>query len=334
MTTPTLFRVFVLYISAIYITRAFNGFDTTNLFPRPGCDRTSFSKLFIYGTDVTLDLNEAPFFIPDEGNDWFQKDILDRSDQEIVAFKASGLDYFRNRLEWDFSESNTDVEVVKDGAEWILWNPQRTGGARLIYGHINPSWGYRPILVSGERVPDICGAVWDGGYHIVTFGEGILARGTWGGSEGRHVPENSLLFFGDYLFVLGRGRRPIQISYIPNRPGIPDDEGFYAIRCNSTSEEYGEGVIAINMIVSPPEDGFQTFSVRSYQSFPRRMACGERPRNAKCRPKPRRRYPFDDYYYGHRRSYRSHASTRPRYESDERFNDYDYGSARNEDLWY
>ena len=206
-----------------------------------------FHKVLVYMGAGKYD----PTVPPAEGDlaEWFHKEIMGRSDEEIAQEKAAAMEY----LERMFGPG--------------LPEPMAFG--------LDPRNEYRVYFISGMDVHSEGWVVRDGGFMVMIPGDTML-YGEWGGPGGKFVPGGSFLVFGDYnIDVMGPGKsgkhpsyvKPIIIHYQSAEPIVPDPiNGVTTFRCTVIAP-WGEGIA--QGISRPLEmDGMRQANIRNILTFP------------------------------------------------------------------
>ena len=208
-----------------------------------------FDKVLVYMAAGQYDPNVPPA----EGDlaEWFHKEIMGRSDDEILEEKYAAMAYFEEQFGPGLPEP-------------------------VAFG-VDPRNEYRVYFISGMDVPSEGWVVRDGGFMGMIPDPGMTLYGEWGGPAGKWVPGGSFLVYGDYnIDVTGPGKsgkhpsyvKPIIIHYQSAEPIVPDPiNGVITFRCTLIAP-WGEGIA--QGISRPLEvDGKRQANIRNILTFPR-----------------------------------------------------------------
>lgn len=185
------------------------------------------------------------------GGDFFQKEIMRRSDKEIFEVEMNAKAFFLERF-------GLDVDyLVAEG--------------RVTFGSftLNPDFQYRLQISSGMRAKGEGWLIRDGGYSLsITDPNGLDLGGEF---EGRHAAQSNLLLFGNYNILVtnkkGVPKREIIIDYKSRTPAVIDDDGF-RLQSDVYSEEFGEGLVLGTILMDSHIDGEIRINARTVISFP------------------------------------------------------------------
>lgn len=145
----------------------------------------------------------------------FQKDIMERSDDEIEEVRQDALDFFAERY---------GVDPISNTEDFYFTGYQ-----------IDPRIDYRAYTASREAAPAEGWETFDGGYAVVvTNPEGVTLGGEY---EGIHIQAGALLVFGEYKIMRDGSKEPIVLRY---RSVQPATDGL--IRCEFENDKYGAGL--------------------------------------------------------------------------------------------
>ena len=208
------------------------------------------AKYIVYLADGVLDPAEA---VQPRG-DYFQREIMKRTPEQIAQNKAEAVAFFRERFGLDFSSGDS------------------IPGATLIASLYSPKMNYRAYTVSGESVPSTGWEVHDGGWLVMVGAGGTTLHGTWGGPEGKAVPEATTIPFGDYHIAVegsdGSPRDPIVFHYQAIAP-VPLRSGANPLfACELYSPEFGNGEAFAVIDMRPRPDGQVHMRIRNVLTFP------------------------------------------------------------------
>lgn len=184
--------------------------------------------------------------------DWFHKDVMGRSEAEIVSEKAAADAFFLARFGPDLTSKPFGVD---------------------------PRNEYRAYVISGEWVASEGWVVRDGGFMVmvpdVDDTGGMTLTGTWGEPDGKWVPAGSMIVFGDYNILregpgnsAGSTTQPLIIHYQSLSPIIqhPYEDGI-KFMCEVMSEDFGEG-LAQGLSNPQTVDGKFQANIRTILTFP------------------------------------------------------------------
>ena len=159
----------------------------------------------------------------------FQKNVMNRTDEEIETLKQEAVDFFLQRFGINVYTSSS---IVFTGYE------------------MDPRINLKAFTVSGEKVPTTGFPVDDGGWAvIVTDPAGLTLGGAWAGS---HIPAGSMLLHGEVVFSADSKR--INVHYESDTPFIMDQFKAAQVRFKADNEKFGEaaiGGIARIMLLDP-----------------------------------------------------------------------------------
>lgn len=177
----------------------------------------------------------------------FQRDIMGRSTDEIVADRNAAVEFFDERYGLDFPEAGEDdvfdVVDTQSGVDATL-RPQM----------LDPGTGYTAYVVSGKGMPnnhgdgttnldtESTGKVRDGGWWA-TINEDVELGGNYGAGGPSEVEAGSIVLFGDYNIRMGDQESPIVIHYDSEHPVAPAGRAPRAFNCDLSHEEWGEGQV-------------------------------------------------------------------------------------------
>ena len=180
--------------------------------------------------------------------EFFQREIMGRSDEEILETRNEAVEFHREFAGLEFPEADPDNLFGAVESE--------DGTAILSAGMLDPGRGYTAYVVSGRGMPnnhgdgttvtdpEVTGHVRDG-----TFGARFTEPTELGGSYGAEfpdyaeVPAGASLPFGDYNIRMGDNEDPIEIRFFPEHPVIFEGPAPSAFNCELVHEEWGEGQV-------------------------------------------------------------------------------------------
>ena len=151
----------------------------------------------------------------------FQRNVMERTESEIVAHRQRALDFFQERFGID-GENNPDVLFTAY--------------------EVNPENEIRAVIISHKKVPHDGWTLGDGGFMaIVTNPAGTMLGGEF---SGMHVAANTAVVFGEYKIMRdGHGSKdedPMIIRYRSKEPLAFTQFGS-VIRCELDSDDFGSG---------------------------------------------------------------------------------------------
>ena len=177
----------------------------------------------------------------------FQRDIMGRSTDEIIADRNAAVEFYRERFGLEFPEAaGTDLFETVGSVGDI--------DATLAPLYQDPGTGYTAYVVSGRAMPNNhgvdttntdenqTGKVRDGGW-IATIHEDATLGGTYGAGGPSDVAAGTVLAFGDYNIRMGDKQDPIVIHYESEHPIQFDDRVPVAFNCDLHHDEWGEGQV-------------------------------------------------------------------------------------------
>jgi len=222
--TPAGFKQMLLYMgTGIY--------DPNEQEPRPGV--TGCTGLFCDG-------------------DYFQKEIMNRTVDEIAQIKNDAKVFF-------FERFGIDVD-----------DPANTGRVQMEMFTVNPDFEYRVQMASEMKVSSDGWMIRDGGFRLdILDPEGYELGGE---SQGSFAPAGSAMFFGNYNILAtnkrGNPKKEIIISYKSKFPAFSLENGSFIFICDMFNEEWGDGLGMGNIRFIPLDDGRIRGNGRNVLSFP------------------------------------------------------------------
>jgi hypothetical protein len=209
----------------------------------------NFGFKLVYMADGVFDPATGP--TDEELADWFHKDVMGRTDAEILAEQQKALAYFEAQFGLDL-----ELEEVRP------------------FG-LDPRIEYRAYKITGYRVPPEGWVVRDGGF-IVNLPAGTVLHGEYGGEEGITLPSDGFIVFGEYNIEVtgpGAGRDPenIIIHYESESPIVPSPDFGTAFLCRVTSDsfdDHGGGLAQGVFQHHTTADGRQVSNIRNIITFP------------------------------------------------------------------
>jgi hypothetical protein len=209
-----------------------------------------YQKFLVYLANGTYDPNDPSYTAPT--GEFFQKQIMGRTDAEIAEQRAQALAFFKQRFGLD--PANGDVAISMS-----MFDPRNE---------------YRAYVVGGETVPSTGWVVRDGGFNATVTRDTVL-HGTYGGAAGKPVPTGTAVTFGDYNIDRrgpgGHSRPPLLLHYQSQFPiSVADQDGVRTFRCELIDPVTGQHGIAQG-VIAPPRDagnGEIQISIRNTLTFP------------------------------------------------------------------
>lgn len=209
-----------------------------------------YQKFLVYMANGTYDPDD-PNYTPPTG-EFFQKQIMGRSDAQIADQRAQALAFFKQRFGLD--PANGDVEITP-----FMFDPRNN---------------YRAYVVGGETVPSTGWVVRDGGFNATVTTDTVL-HGTYGGAAGKTVPAGTSVVFGDYNIDRrnrgGHSQPPLLLHYQSQQPiSVPDQDGIQHFRCELIDPVTGQHGVAQGVIAPPRDAGGNQIQVgiRNVITFP------------------------------------------------------------------
>jgi len=182
----------------------------------------------------------------------FQRNIMNRSEDEIATQRQKALDFFQERF--GFNGEN-DPDILFTAYE------------------VNPKNEIHAVTVSHEKVPRKGWFVHDGGFMALV----INPAGTTLGGEfsGIHVPANTSVVFGEYKVMrAGDGKDnnknnedTFVIRYRSKEPLAFTQFGS-VVRCELDNDDYGPGFNGGMFGPVQLGDGFLQPNIKSVLTFP------------------------------------------------------------------
>lgn len=213
-----------------------------------------FDKYLVYMAAGVYDPAD-PDFVPPSG-DFFQREIMGRTDEEIEEDKDNAIAFFAERF-------GIDVEDPASGVMFISFM-------------LDPRNEYRAYTISRAGVPPSGYVVRDGGYMVSVMNPAGIDLG--GEFAGTHVPMGSIVVFGDYNIKRGKQKhghrhghgknKNIIIHYQSLLPILPpNDLGVMPFICEITSE-WGTGRAQGISASITLGDGRTHANIRNVLTFP------------------------------------------------------------------
>jgi hypothetical protein len=185
-------------------------------------------------------------------SEYFQRNIMKRSSEEIAAEEAAAITFFNERF-------GLDVEDPANADRLLL--------APIM---VDPRTRYRVRTMAGMQIDDRGWVLQDGGWLLAVIDPDGFDLG--GEFEGTHVPTGAFVAFGDYYISVppqrGSQRDPIIIHYQSDKPIVVNADGTVMFQCQLFSEEFGEGLAQGTSEWFNFEDGFVKMNIRNVLTFP------------------------------------------------------------------
>ena len=182
---------------------------------------------------------------------FFQKDIMGRTDAEILELRETAKTHF-----YDFFGIDVD-------------DPAMVGRISFDLFMVNPDFQYRVHALSGEQVPSEGWIIRDGGYSLTITDPAGIALG--GESTGLHAAQGAGGFFGNYNILTtdkhGNANGELIIHYASETPTVPLANGDFYFKCAMFNDEWGEGIGMGIMNFIPRDDGLVRGNVRNVLTF-------------------------------------------------------------------
>lgn len=173
---------------------------------------------------------------------FFQKEIMERSDEEIAALEAEAIAFFNERF---------GIEVNDPAVTFFDMST-------------DPALNYRAFTAGGHAFPAEGYVVKDGGWGVmVTEPEGYTLGGEF---EGQHVPQFTMVAKGEYLIDMPN--EPILLDWEAITPGLPSATGMVPIDCALYHAEHGKGLARGFYGINFLEDGSWQMDIRNVLTIP------------------------------------------------------------------
>jgi len=180
--------------------------------------------------------------------EFFNREIMDRSTEEIFEVRREAIDFHWERfgLDFPYPEAEDDLFAVVDSQGDI--------DATFAPGMLNPGTGYTAYVVSGKGMPNTygdgttntdtnaTGKVRDGSWGA-TLNEDATLGGTYGATGDSDVPAGTSVTFGDYSIRMGDNEEPIEIRFLSEHPIVRRGRVPSAFNCDLEHDEWGEGQV-------------------------------------------------------------------------------------------
>lgn len=173
------------------------------------------------------------------GGDYFQKEVMGRTDAETAQVSANAKAFFLERFGLNVDELLAEGRVAYDMFT------------------LNPDFQYRTRIATGMDVSEDGWIIRDGGFRLMIMDpEGIDMGGEW---EGKHADHMNAFFFGNYNILAtnsrGRPQEEIIVHYKASEPAIMNDAGGMEFKCEMFNEDWGTGLGLGLLTVVPLNDG-------------------------------------------------------------------------------
>lgn len=178
---------------------------------------------------------------------WFQKEIMGRSTEEVVANRNAAVEFFAERFGLHFPDADEDdVFETVDSTSGI--------DATLRPFAKDPNDGYTAYVVSGRAMPnnhggdttnldpESTGKVRDGGWIAEIEGDAEFG-GSYGAGGESGFEAGTIVLFGNYNIRMGDREPPIVLDYESEHPVPPAGRVPRAFNCDLRHEEWGEGQV-------------------------------------------------------------------------------------------
>lgn len=209
----------------------------------------NFGFQLVYMADGIYDPSTGPS--AEELAEWFHKDVMGRTDEEIEAERQKALEYFEQQFGLDL-ELEDIVAFAQD-----------------------PRTEYRAYSVTGYDVPEEGWIVRDGGFRV-NIPAGTTLHGDFGGEEGITLPSAGFAVYAWYnidVTAQGRGNPPedIIIHVESVSPIVASAHFGTAFLCRATSDsfdDHGGGLAQGVSQAHTTEDGRRITNIRNVLTFP------------------------------------------------------------------
>lgn len=197
----------------------------------------------------------------------FQREIMGRNTDEILADRNAAVEFYRERFGLNFPEAEAEDDL------FTAVDSQSGVDATLSPLMLDPGVGYTAYVLSGRAMPNFhgdgttntdtntTGKVRDGGW-TATINEDATLGGSYGADGSSDVVSGTLLAFGDYNIQMGDNEDPIVIHYDSEHPIAPPERVPVAFNCDLEHEEWGEGQVHGTM------GGTMAGGIRNVLTFP------------------------------------------------------------------
>ncbi len=227
---------------------------------------TGYVKYLVYIANGVYNPNDPTFVAPT--GDYFLHTVMGFNDQQIAAWRAKLTTFFQQRFGLDFSQGDTSNNVSITGT--FMFDPRNN---------------YRAHTISGMFVPSEGFVVRDGGWQVVVGPGGAVLHGTYGGAQGKLVPEGAVMVYGFYNILVeptsatasGSNSHqppppPIILHYQSHTPtGLRDVSGNSSFQCQliGINPDVGAG-FAQGFSGAPLQnpDGTINVDIRNVLTFP------------------------------------------------------------------
>jgi hypothetical protein len=233
------FKKIILIVFALFIYASSNKFALSHPLSKLSTD---FSKLIVFTSSKPFTSIDGSIFLNGTRGDGihFQKEILQRSDDEIEQDKAKAIEFFSEKFGIDISKNSvyfTGFEIAADD---------------------------RAVVISGEYVPPQGWKVFDGGWTtIVTDPNGLDLGGNFSGT---HVPQGTFFTYGNYY--IQKAPYPILLGYRSKIPSLPGVNGSFQVISDVFSNQYGFGQVIGGAFPQTLPRNKMIFNARGVITFP------------------------------------------------------------------
>lgn len=182
----------------------------------------------------------------------FQKDIMGRTDEEILALENEAKKFFIRRYGIDIDDPTFAGRAVFDSFTF------------------HPDIQYRLHLSTDHKVPTEGFIIRDGGFRLeITDPNGIDLGGELAGSR---IEQGHMIFFGNYnILVTNTEGKPIDeliIFYRSTTPAVIASDGSMTFSCAMSHALWGEGQGFGTFTFLPRADGTIRANGRNVITFP------------------------------------------------------------------
>ncbi len=202
-----------------------------------------FDKYLVYMAAGVYNPSD-PDFVPPTG-DFFHREIMGRSDEEIEEERDKAIAFFADRF---------GIDVDDPGVMFISFM-------------LDPRNEYRAYTISGVGVPKSGYIIRDGGYMVSVVDPAGIDLG--GDFTGTNAPIGTFFVYGDYNIKRGQNHNNIIIHYqslFPVNP--PNEHGIGSLICETIHEDWGTGrAQGVFENVPPLDDGRIHANFRTVLTF-------------------------------------------------------------------
>ncbi len=161
--------------------------------------------------------------------EYFQTEIMGRTDGEIAAKEAEAVQFFVDRFGMDANDAANDDRLL------------------LIHFMFDPRNHYRAYLIGGPSAPSEGYVIRDGGWQLVVVDPDGFTLG--GDFDGMHVPFGTAVAQGEYNIEVtrrdGTPQRELIFGYQSSEPSITQVSGKTGFSCELFSDRFDSAGVAL-----------------------------------------------------------------------------------------